>query len=358
MSSIKEIVKKLHESRIKESSSDIYDLEDQIIQMYLNGDSPSEIAYNLNITRADVKVVVDDYLESRKRKDESSNSSDWRYWEMSKDHKGPFEYPHYYKEYTDDVHGYVFVPYESNIRGIDSSSDYQAELYSIMKDQIAPIKNFDNLEDAKDYLDSSAAEYLSKNPTNESKDGMTLEELKAEINKYVQNYNLDRRNYGQLFNILKYLKKNGVLRDEAKKIASDSEKELTREDYCTCGAKLNDNGECPACDHGEEDLKDSFDPNEDNAATVLDNIEAEIKEKVREFMMSPRCGFPEDEAEEYSRVSASIPGEDYIKVTVGAELSYEALSDLCDELNPIVAKYDKDSYFEPVEPGIISAYIY
>lgn len=66
MNSITNIVKKLRESRTSESAS----LEDNVINMYLNGDSVSEIAYNLDITRADVKVILDDYKESRKDESE------------------------------------------------------------------------------------------------------------------------------------------------------------------------------------------------------------------------------------------------------------------------------------------------
>lgn len=97
--------------------------------------------------------------------------------------------------------------------------------------------------------------------------------------------------------------------------------------------------------------------NKDNAATFLDEIEGKIKEAVHDFMIRPEIGFDEDEADEYSSVSADIV-DDYIQINVGAELSYEPLSDLCDALNPIVAAYDDNSYFEPECPGRIVAYLF
>ena len=73
-------------------------------------------------------------------------------------------------------------------------------------------------------------------------------------------------------------------------------------------------------------------------------------------MMSPNFGFYEDEVDEYSKVDISINGH-RVCVEVRAEVDYDGLMDLCEALNPIVKKYDKDSYFEPVEPGIIAAWL-
>lgn len=95
----------------------------------------------------------------------------------------------------------------------------------------------------------------------------------------------------------------------------------------------------------------------DNAATFLDKLESEIKQEVKKFMMSPRCGFLEDEVEDYSNVSTDI-NDDHVKISIGAELSFGSISALCDALNPIIAKYDKDAYFEPECPGRIVAYLF
>lgn len=47
-----------------------------------------------------------------------------------------------------------------------------------------------------------------------------------------------------------------------------------------------------------------------------------------------------------------------IKAEIRGELDYEQLSELCSQLDKVVAiKFDKDAYFEPVEPGIAEAFI-
>ena len=85
----------------------------------------------------------------------------------------------------------------------------------------------------------------------------------------------------------------------------------------------------------------------------LNQIRDKITKVVKNVMMSAEFGFPEDEVEEYSVVEVDPSG----KVEVRAEVGYEGLMTLCDALNPIVQRYDKDSYFEPVQPGIIQAWI-
>lgn len=47
-----------------------------------------------------------------------------------------------------------------------------------------------------------------------------------------------------------------------------------------------------------------------------------------------------------------------IRVEIRGELEYEQLSELCSQLDKVIAvKFDKDAYFEPVEPGIAEAFI-
>lgn len=85
----------------------------------------------------------------------------------------------------------------------------------------------------------------------------------------------------------------------------------------------------------------------------LNQIKDKITKVVKKVMMSAEFGFPEDEVEEYSVVEVDPSG----KVEVRAEVGYDGLMTLCDALNPIVQRYDKDSYFEPVQPGIIQAWV-
>ena len=68
-------------------------------------------------------------------------------------------------------------------------------------------------------------------------------------------------------------------------------------------------------------------------------------------------GFPVDEITDYLFVDVK-QADDHIRVEVRAELTYKGLTKLTNELDPVVQSFDKDSYFEPVEPGIAEAYIW
>ena len=57
-----------------------------------------------------------------------------------------------------------------------------------------------------------------------------------------------------------------------------------------------------------------------------------------------------------ANVSEVEPG--VIRAEIRGELEYEQLSELCSQLDKVIAvKFDKDAYFEPVEPGIAEAFI-
>lgn len=97
-----------------------------------------------------------------------------------------------------------------------------------------------------------------------------------------------------------------------------------------------------------------------NSATDLDNlqqIQSELNEKLHEVMTELPFGFLPEEVDEYSVVEVT-EGQNMIKAEVRAELNYDELSELCEFLDPVVQKYDTNTYFEPVEPGIIEAYIH
>lgn len=90
------------------------------------------------------------------------------------------------------------------------------------------------------------------------------------------------------------------------------------------------------------------------SATNMNTLSAKIKKAVRDVMTSPSFGFEPEDVDDYSAVEVDPSG----RIEVRAEVDYDGLMDLCDALNPIVEQYDKHSYFEPVEPGIIEAYIH
>lgn len=95
---------------------------------------------------------------------------------------------------------------------------------------------------------------------------------------------------------------------------------------------------------------------------LIDDIRSNIYTKVKAVATSPDFGFDENEVDDYFFVEANSTeiGEDHheaIRVEVRAEVSYEGLEDLMEALNPIIESYDSYAYFEPVDPGIIEAYV-
>ena len=95
---------------------------------------------------------------------------------------------------------------------------------------------------------------------------------------------------------------------------------------------------------------------------LIDDIRSNIYTKVKAVATSPDFGFDENEVDDYFfvEVSATEIGEDHleaVRIEVRAEVSYEGLEELMEALNPIIESYDSYAYFEPVEPGIIEAYV-
>lgn len=95
----------------------------------------------------------------------------------------------------------------------------------------------------------------------------------------------------------------------------------------------------------------------DEIMDVSSELHQKVDKEVLEYMKSE--GFDEKEVRDYSRVDAYFDHLDggHLIIEVGAEVSYDGLMELCDRLNPIVAFYDEESYFEPVTSGIISAWL-
>lgn len=85
----------------------------------------------------------------------------------------------------------------------------------------------------------------------------------------------------------------------------------------------------------------------------------EIKTKIWDAASAKMedMGFPVDEIPDYLFVEVK-QSDDRIRVEVRAELTYDELTKLTHELDPIVQSVDKYAYFEPVEPGIAEAYIW
>lgn len=93
-------------------------------------------------------------------------------------------------------------------------------------------------------------------------------------------------------------------------------------------------------------------------AEVISN---ELKSAAYKLFKTPRWGFETDkEIKDYINPFFDVsedPKTGDIEVQVRAELDYDNLWDLSNELNKVVSKYDKDAYFEAEQPGIITAVI-
>lgn len=85
-------------------------------------------------------------------------------------------------------------------------------------------------------------------------------------------------------------------------------------------------------------------------------LDDKIWDAAYDYMKSQ--GFEDDEIKDYLflDVHRSEYGDGNM-IEVRAELSYEGLMDLSDKLDSVLSQMGIDSYFEPVDPGIIEAYV-
>lgn len=89
----------------------------------------------------------------------------------------------------------------------------------------------------------------------------------------------------------------------------------------------------------------------------LGTLVTKIQNKINKVLQEPKYGFTEKEINDNTVVETEKLNDEEIKIEVRAELDYEGLDNLMTELNPIIQKYDENSYFDADEPGIASAII-
>lgn len=89
---------------------------------------------------------------------------------------------------------------------------------------------------------------------------------------------------------------------------------------------------------------------------ICDGIHDVVYAELTDIMTSPEFGFERDEVADYIRVAAKLEN-DWIVVEVGAEVDFDGLSEICEKLTKVIAEYDPEAYFEPVDPGIAEAYL-
>lgn len=69
-------------------------------------------------------------------------------------------------------------------------------------------------------------------------------------------------------------------------------------------------------------------------------------------------GFPLDEIADYLIVEEEETEDGALRIEVRCELNHEGMTKLAEALDPIVARYDKNAYFDMVAPGIMEAFIF
>ena len=110
----------------------------------------------------------------------------------------------------------------------------------------------------------------------------------------------------------------------------------------------------------QEDINAAY--SEAKIQDLVEDLKNVIWMKVSNVATSDSFGFDEDEVNDYFFVDVTPTeiGENHqeaVRVEVRAEVSYDGLEKLMEALNPIIESYDSYAYFEPVEPGIIEAYV-
>lgn len=92
-------------------------------------------------------------------------------------------------------------------------------------------------------------------------------------------------------------------------------------------------------------------------------LQDELYDKFVDLARTPEWGF-ENLAEIGDYLMPTIEVNDYegeydndIEVEFRAEVNYREMEDVCNTLDKVVKKYDKNAYFEPVQPGIAVAYL-
>lgn len=89
---------------------------------------------------------------------------------------------------------------------------------------------------------------------------------------------------------------------------------------------------------------------------ICDDIYDVVYAELTNIMTSPEFGFENDEVADYIRVGTKLEN-DWLVVEIGAEVDFDGLSEICENLTKVIADYDPEAYFEPVDPGIAEAYL-
>lgn len=96
----------------------------------------------------------------------------------------------------------------------------------------------------------------------------------------------------------------------------------------------------------------------DELNDVTDQLRDDLIQKLVDVMAGPNFGFPRNDVLDYSRVDIRFDDdENRIEVEVGAEVSYDGLMQIAQELDPIIQSYDEYAYFDAEDAGLLIAVI-
>lgn len=94
----------------------------------------------------------------------------------------------------------------------------------------------------------------------------------------------------------------------------------------------------------------------DELNDVTDELQDKLIQKLVDIMSGPNFGFPRTEVLHYSKVDIGFDDdENRIEVAVGAEVDYDGLMQIAQELDPIIQSYDPESYFDAEDAGLLLA---
>lgn len=96
----------------------------------------------------------------------------------------------------------------------------------------------------------------------------------------------------------------------------------------------------------------------DELNDVTDQLRDDLIQKLIDVMSGPNFGFPRTDVLDYSRVDIGFDDdENRIEIEVGAEVDYDGLMQIAQDLDPIIQSYDKFAYFDAEDAGLLIAFI-
>lgn len=96
----------------------------------------------------------------------------------------------------------------------------------------------------------------------------------------------------------------------------------------------------------------------DELDDVTDQLRDDLIQKLMDVMSGPNFGFTRTDVLDYSRVDIRFDDdENRIEVEVGAEVDYDGLMQIAQDLDPIIQSYDEAAYFDAEDAGLLIAVI-